>query len=194
MSVEYRMIDYPLVTFIVPTVGRATLRRALSSLLNQTDPYWRCIVEGDGVFPDASGLTDSRIAYYKEPHLAHESDMRNLGIARATTPWVAFLDDDDTVAPEYVEWMWNEEVERDVIIFRQTFPKDDGTTAVFPKDETIVWGNVGISYAVRTALAKECPFKRSRHEDLLQLTALEAGGAEIHWSPHIAYFARDHRA
>jgi hypothetical protein len=191
---DFIMEQTPIVTFIIPTVGRTTLRRALDSLVAQTDPNWCAHVLGDGVAPDIGSLNDPRVRTTKLPHYAHEAPVRNAGILIAKTPWVAFLDDDDTLSPHYVEWMWNEEVERDVIMFRQSFPKDDGSVAIFPKEEEVVWGNVGISYAVRTQLARRFLFKRSLHEDLLQLTALEAAGALFHWSPHVAYYGRDCRA
>ena len=88
--------------------------------------------------------------------------MRNIGIRQARSEWIGFLDDDDTLDSHYVEWLMEVENNSDVVIFRQIFPKEDGTVAVFPAEEEIVWGNVGISYAVRRDWALKVPFKRSR--------------------------------
>lgn len=188
------------VTFIIPTVGRATLSRSLDSLQAQTNPNWSCVVMGDGVDPAlaAPGYDqDERISFNHMNHEHHEATMRNQGVLMSYTAWVAFLDDDDTVHPNYVEW-FKEAVEeddlRDVIMFRQTKAKDNGELVIFPSRPAVVWGNVGISYAVRRELAIRHAFKRSLHEDLLQLVALEANDARIYFSPHIAYFADDERA
>lgn len=188
------------VTFIVPTVGRATLQRAVDSVKAQTLPFWDLYIEGDGVDPyealdfgPSAQTSPGAIHAWKQHHHKHESDMRNIGIRQARSEWVAFLDDDDTLAPQYVEWLLEAADNSDVVIFRQIFPKEDGTVAVFPNEEEIVWGNVGISYAVKRSWALTYPFKRSLHEDLLHLVALEAGGANITFSPHIAYYGRDHR-
>lgn len=185
------------VTFIIPTVGRSTLARSLDSLLAQTNSHWDCVVMGDGVDPAlaAPGYDDDpRIHFEHMAHEHHEATMRNAGVAKALSAWVAWLDDDDTVHPNYVQWL-SEAVEedplRDVVMFRQTKLLDNGEVLVFPSRPAVVWGNVGISYAVRHELALRHPFKRSLHEDLLQLVALEANNARIYFSPHIAYFAED---
>lgn len=183
------------VTFIVPTIGRHSLVRAINSVTGQTDPDWQCFVEGDGVDPrPILGDVRDPIHAWHQKRRYHESDMRNIGIRQARSEWVAFLDDDDTIAPDYVKWLKEESRSYDVVIFRQTHPKSgDKDDTIFPSTPEIVWGNVGISYAVRREWALKFPFKRTRHEDLLQLVALEAGGADIHFSSHIAYYGRDHR-
>lgn len=184
------------VTIIIPTIGRPTLQRAIDSVLMQTNEGWQCYVEGDGVNPrDVIGDPSyGKVLSWKQPHFRHESDMRNIGVTQADTEWVGFLDDDDTLSPNYVKWLKEEAADNDVVIFRQTFLKaGDQEATVFPSRPEIVWGNVGISYAIKREWALKHPFKRSRHEDLLQLVAVEAAGAKIHFSNHIAYYGRDHR-
>lgn len=185
------------VTFVIPTIGRASLRNAVQSVVDQTDPDWRCYIEGDGVdpWPILKGLEGQHdIFAWEQTRHYHESDMRNLGILQARSKWVGFLDDDDTLAPNYVKWLKEEAGDNDVVIFRQTLPKiDDADDTVFPNTPEIIWGNVGIAYAVQRSWALQYPFKRTKHEDLLQLVALEAAGAKIHFSNHIAYYGRDHR-
>ena len=38
-----------LVTFIIPTIGRNTLRNSIKSLLNQTETNWKAIIIFDGI-------------------------------------------------------------------------------------------------------------------------------------------------
>lgn len=187
----------PFVTFIIPTIGRATLIHAVDSIKVQTDSDWQCYVEGDGIDP-RTALGYEKFTYpiltWEQFARKHEADMRNIGIKQANSEWVAFLDDDDTIAPEYVEWLKQEAGKNDVVIFRQTLPLDmQIDDAIIPARPEIIWGNVGISYAIRREWAVKFPFKRSRHEDLLQLVAVEAAGAKIHFSNHIAYYGRNHR-
>lgn len=191
-----------LVTFIIPTVGRQTLLRAVESVRVQTDRDWYCMVLGDGLDPSTM-MYDYRgkggnpdITCHGLPHYRHEATVRNVGLRQVKTEWVAWLDDDDTVDENYVAWL-REDIEAtnpDVVIFRQVLPKPTelGDT-IIPASPEIVWGNVGISYAVKLNWALQFPFKRSKHEDLLQLVALEAAGANIHFSNRLAYYARDKR-
>lgn len=187
------------VTFVIPTIGRATLVDAVQSLQKQTDPDWFCHIEGDGIDPTISLPTsivagEPRVLSWTESRHYHESDMRNLGIARSSSEWIGFLDDDDELASNYVKWLRQESASYDVVIFRQTLPRnEDRDDTVFPSRPEIVWGNVGISYAIRRNWALRFPFKRTKHEDLLQLVAVEAAGAKIHFSNHIAYYGRGHR-
>ena len=52
-----------LITFIVPTINRPTLDNTIQSLLNQTNPNWKCFVLYDGV--DGKEFTDPRIETFK---------------------------------------------------------------------------------------------------------------------------------
>lgn len=188
-----------IVTFITATVGRETLHRAVASVEAQTDRRWRHIVAGDGLRPNVAETNKRTVM--KCDHFRHESMVRNWAISCAITDWVAFLDDDDTISPNYVRWL-SEEIDTvgptgvrpEVVIFRQTLPLDlQLADAVIPAKPEIVWGNVGISYAMRRMLASVFPFKPSKHEDLLQLVAVEAAGSAITFSNHLAYYGRDHK-
>ena len=184
------------VTFITPTVGRDTLQRACDSVDAQHNDGWYHYVIGDGLLPNVTPTSQRSII--EAPHWRHEAKVRNFGIQMTGTPWVAFLDDDDTVDETYVQIL-SEEIEDtpevEVIIFRQTIPTEmqHFGDKVIPSTPEILWGNTGISYACTTAIAMAHPFKRSKHEDLLQLTAFEAAGAKIKFSDHILYYGRDHR-
>lgn len=97
----------PAVSIIIPTKNRAELlRHTLASLSDQSLPDWEALIVDDGSTDDTAPLvarlaaTDPRFRYLpreKEPPGAPAC--RNLGLARARSPFVLFLDSDDLLAP-----------------------------------------------------------------------------------------------
>jgi glycosyltransferase involved in cell wall biosynthesis len=115
------------ITFIVPTIGRATLTETIQSIANQTCGGWKAIIIFDGI-PPTIIIDDPR---FQILHIANKVErppdqtnsagyVRNYGIQFATTEWVGFVDDDDTIRNTYVETFFKEiaEYENDVVIFR----------------------------------------------------------------------------
>lgn len=154
-----------LTTFIIPTIGRGTLWRAINSC-------------GDS--PVLVGHDKDRIG---------EGEIRNRLVKMADTEWVSFLDDDDSVTEDYVDRL-TEEVEKnpgaDVIIFRQySLGKQ-----VLPIVDRIVWGNIGCSYSIRTEVAKEFPFKSEPHEDIRLLERITSSSRRIVFSDYMVYRVR----
>src|SRR3954466_11788570 len=89
-------------TFIIPSCGRDTLQRAIES------------AETAG----GKVLTD-----FDHKHEG-PSVIRNKLIQKAETDWVSFLDDDDTVTPDYVERLTRElemSPDADCVIFKEYF-------------------------------------------------------------------------
>jgi glycosyltransferase involved in cell wall biosynthesis len=92
------------VTVVIPTHNRAELlSRTLRSVLAQEDVELTVLVVDDGSVDDTEAavraLGDPRVALVRHPVARGVSAARNSGIARATTPWIAFVDDDDLWAP-----------------------------------------------------------------------------------------------
>ncbi|MDS2172880.1 glycosyltransferase [Nesterenkonia sp. CL21] len=95
----------PLVTAVIPTVGRPSLREAVRSALRQTVPTMPLVVVDD---LDALAVVQSRLTglEYRLVCTAGRQGAgaaRNLGVQFAETPWVAFLDDDDDWVAEKAE-------------------------------------------------------------------------------------------
>lgn len=164
-------------TFIIPSIDRPTLQRAIDSVSKQA-PY---LVEID------------------KQHIG-ESAIRNGLIKLAETEWVSFLDDDDTVTDDYVQRLKEESEkhpEADVIIFREYFISelmdDDGKK--YPdhfiwQAPLLHWGQVGISFSVKRDIAIEHPFVDEHNEDYHFLRRVEQAGYNIHFSKYLVYRAR----
>jgi len=79
------------------------LRQLLDSLLAQTFTDWRLVVVDDGV-PDRGALAEA-VGQVPNAVVIHQPPRglpaaRNTGIAAGTSPYIAFLDDDDLWEPE----------------------------------------------------------------------------------------------
>lgn len=194
-------------TFVIPTVGRATLATALASLASQTDDDLSAVVVGDGVDVNLNDL-----GFWARGIRGERSGSagltRNQGLAwivarsligSGRPEWVAFLDDDDTVGPQYVRWLRSAAEaapEMDVAIFRM----HDARWGVLPSvlDPKIAQGHVGISFAVRWRwIAGGARFISERdpntpgkavNEDIAFLQELAKNGAKLAVLPQIAYF------
>jgi hypothetical protein len=101
--------DPPALTVVVSTYGRPeTLVCALSSLQRQTDPHWVAHVMGDACDERTEeavrDLRDGRLWYCNLPHrTGDQSGPHSVGAALATTPLLAFLNQDDILLPDHLE-------------------------------------------------------------------------------------------
>jgi glycosyltransferase involved in cell wall biosynthesis len=78
--------------------------------------------------------------------------VRNEGIKLATSEWIAFVDDDDTLSSNYVETFYNEIKEFnniDVIIFRMSYHFDLNHIIPNLYANSIYDGGVGISFVIK---------------------------------------------
>lgn len=182
-----------MITFIIPTIKRPTLNRAIGSLLNQTDPDWKAIVVFDGV--PITRFEDKRITCISIPKtgtLNHAANVRNKGIEMAKTDWVGFLDDDDTISPNYVE-KFKEELkltpDAKCIIFRMYNHLSIPKILPAPEDKNFFEARVGISFALKKDL--NLFFKPSNIEDFRLLEAIRKGRHKMVISPYVTYFIRN---
>jgi len=91
----------PDVTVVVPSFrGGRYLRESVASVQAQTLENWELIVVLDGCDDDLSDIeqSDQRVRVIKQRQRG-VSTARNVGIARAQTDLIAFLDDDDRMLP-----------------------------------------------------------------------------------------------
>jgi len=173
------------ITFIIPSIGRSTLKRTLLSLQNLNIKDWKAIVVFDGVEPQNT-LADERIIYTridKIGTLNHGGNVRNHGIKMSTTTWVGFVDDDDTLTPDYLDEFYNlsNQYDPDVILFRM---KNGNTIIPTIGAQKIVLGDVGISFCM-----KKCDiyFVPSSTEDYFLLKNLNDQNKSIIVSDKVCY-------
>jgi glycosyltransferase involved in cell wall biosynthesis len=140
------------ITFIIPSLNRETLTKSVNSLLNQTNPNWKCIIVYDGV--DGLSFNDERIITIKVNKLGINGDVhgqsglvRNHGIKMVDTEWIGFLDDDDTINPNYVEVLLSNYNKFDFIVWRMGYQNGLILPEITRND--LVFGGVGISISYK---------------------------------------------
>jgi glycosyltransferase involved in cell wall biosynthesis len=95
-------------TIIIPTHNRPLLlRRALQSLIAQTHQNFQVIVVDDSgsyipPFEELAAL-QGRYQYLIRSGIKGPAESRNKGLALLETPYILFLDDDDTFEPSHLE-------------------------------------------------------------------------------------------
>src|ERR1700733_13627935 len=98
----------PIVSVILPTFNRLQyLRPAIESVFSQLFTDWELIVADDGSTQDTRAylrkLADPRVRTIWRPPSGNPSLVRNAAIEAATGQYLAFLDSDDTWAPQKLE-------------------------------------------------------------------------------------------
>jgi hypothetical protein len=192
-------INKKIITFIIPTIGRNTLKKAITSVKNQTQDNWKCIIIFDGVdIPkDITNYvsTDNRFTLLKIDKVGvsnHAARVRNEGLKLVKDGWVGFLDDDDAISPYYVERM-NDHIKTmpniSCIIFRMMYTDNN----VLPREEFIIFreGYLGISFCYDAQLLKKgFYFKPGKCEDFVLLNYIRKFKYKIYVSKLIGYFVR----
>lgn len=146
---------------------RPTLTRAVQSILNQTRPV-ELIVVGDN---QKSGAGPTR----------------NRAMQSVRTEWVGFLDDDDVLFPNYAQEMAEHFNHADLILSR-ILMKGGSHGGYVPdssitKPEELKRGEAGMSFTVKTELARQFPFQNEfeagNGEDWLFISAIRDAGYKV---------------
>lgn len=94
------------VTAVLPTTGRASLARAVSSALNQAGLRCDVLIVADvtssrlaAIRELVADFDEERVSLLSTGGQKGAGEARYLATAAATSPWVAYLDDDDEWAP-----------------------------------------------------------------------------------------------
>jgi glycosyltransferase involved in cell wall biosynthesis len=94
------------ISVVIPLFNKEkTIRRAIHSILAQTVPPTEIIVVNDGSTDNSAGIVSAiESPLLKMVHQTNGgvSTARNIGIALANSPWIAFLDADDFWALDYL--------------------------------------------------------------------------------------------
>lgn len=110
-----------MVSIITPTYNRAyILGTALESVLAQTEPNWELVIVDDGSTDNTKDLVqsyqDNRIRYIYQEN-SGPSSARNNGLEEAKGEWIAYLDSDNELYPEYLETVLLQLVENPEVVF-----------------------------------------------------------------------------
>ena len=210
-------VPKPLVSFVIPsTLTRDALNMTIESLLSQSETNWEAIIGVDTTIstyknPD---LIESRRWHFKQdPRLQWvpidvnstnrgrngngAGDIRNTIIRHhAAADWVAFIDDDDSLSPSYIELLQEGRQlheDMDIFIFRMLL----GAGRIIPPYRhglVAAINNVGISFAVRKDLFERSNssilFTPHQQEDYYFLRNAQELNATIKLSCNVTYFIR----
>jgi glycosyltransferase involved in cell wall biosynthesis len=182
-----------IITFIVPSINRPTLGNTIQSLLNQTNPNWKCFVLYDGV--DGKDFTDPRIETFKLEKLGKKGErhgnaglVRNEGIKMCNTEWIGFLDDDDTIDQNYVKTLFEKYSNFDFVVWRMKTTKGK----IYPDvsiNELLI-NKVGISISFKSTIQDKLFKSNEDHEDFEFVENLEKQTKNFIITPEIYYNIR----
>lgn len=200
-----------MIGFIIPSIGRSSIRYTLESLLKQTHQEWKCWVGFDGKKQnqiDSSILVnDNRINYLyfgekmgdESQHHGNAGQVRNEIIRNVgdDVDWIGFVDDDDTLSKYYVEILELEKTkfDFDCCVFRMRY--DENNDKVIPPfGMNVIRQNfVGISFCINKKFMNDnqISFINDNAEDFNFLKQISDIGGKIHISNHITYNVNGHR-
>lgn len=198
-----------MISFVIPSIGRETIKYSLMSLLNQSMSNWKCVVGFDGISEGDINksilILDDRITYVYFPQkLGQSAHHGNAGLVRNSiieklsddTEWIGFLDDDDTLSKFYIEILELEKTKYkfDCCVFRMRYDKDN--QKVIPPFEInhLQQNYVGISFCVNRKFIEKnnIKFTNDNAEDFKFLKEISDKGGKIHISSHITYNVNGH--
>jgi hypothetical protein len=188
-----------MITFIIPSIARPTIARTFQSLTAQSCPDWLAILVYDGFYLQPS-TNEPRILWtWIYPKLGTgnaAAAVRAKAIPLVRTKWIGFVDDDDSLDPNYVQWLKEAEAkhpEADVFVFRMQEHSQMGR--VLPSLEItdpkeLGLGKVGISFCVRAELMRSVNWGSNWCEDWDLLNAFISSGKSVVLLPHVGYRVR----
>lgn len=182
-----------MVTFVLPTINRESLKRTLFSIIKQSDPNWKCIVIFDGI-PINKIIDDKRLTYLSTekklgeigtPH-SKAGDVRNTVLPLVDTEVTAFVDDDDTLQTNYVSLI-NNDFDVDFVLYQMLLL--GGRIVPGIGYRKITENLTGISFAIRTDFIKKnnLKFQSCQTEDYIFLKNAIDKGAKYRISDNVVY-------
>ena len=191
-----------MINFVVPSLGRKTLKNTLQSLIDQTNPNWKCWVGFDGLsikeIESDILIDDERINYIEiKPKLGIAGHHGNAGKVRNYIidqidndyEWIGFVDDDDSIRPYYIDSLIKEIEENtfDCCVFRMKLNENIIPPMHFKNQ--IIQNFVGISFCVKKEFIDKNNIKFINYnaEDFNYLEQINNSSGEIIISDSITY-------
>lgn len=98
------------VSIVIPVYNvEKYLEECLNSILNQTYTDYELILVDDGSWDRSGDICDSYAEMHDNIHVFHQSNQgqaaaRNLGVEKAKSDWIMFVDSDDVAHPQLLEF------------------------------------------------------------------------------------------
>lgn len=184
-----------LMTVVIRTIGRPTLKNAIESALTE---FGRVIVVADAIDLDFSTLPKDNVVYLKTGWKfdKYGSAAINMGAYACSTPYFCLLDDDDEFAPGAGEYMKNKVFsEPDIDIWIPGLQFNNGLQLCLDSKRGVEMGNVAVP-TYKTKLLFLLPFykglvgQNADYIDCHHLMVLEKLGAKIKWYERLLYLVR----
>jgi len=121
--------DIPLISIIVPVYKvEQYLHRCVDSILSQTYDNFELILIDDGSPDGCPAICDEYTKNDSRVHVIHQvnqglAEVRNVGVKQAHGEYIAFIDSDDFVSPNYIETLYSGVVDYDADISICSFSK-----------------------------------------------------------------------
>ena len=184
----------PWMCFLVPSVGRKALSRALNSIRNQNRDGWRALVvfDGEGKNIPEEFKDDARFTFINAPYTKSAGLTRNYGMRYIQEEWIAFLDDDDHLREDYCQRL-EEEIQRfpevKTVIWRILHQKD---IVPDPNSSDFRIGRVGIAFAIHHTVFENygLSFCNEYAEDFKLLRDIRSRKLPMVISPYVLYTVR----
>ena len=188
-------MDLDYITFIIPSIGRNSLLNTINSLKNQNNNNWKAIIIFDGCknILDENYIND-QISFYEIEKtkcvINQASDVRNYALQFVKSNWIAFLDDDDTISNDYVEYFFKQKniFNFDLFIYRMI----NQDLKIFPSllSKDLIPCDVGISFIAKKDILNKIKFENSHCEDYDFLNLVKKNNYLILISNTIKYFVK----
>ena len=213
-SVETTLADSH-VTFVIPTIGRQSLPRALDSVLNQSVRKWKALVVFHSSIPVLNSYTyppqaEEFLLYSKDTRIRFVTytggirsncagDVRNFALQFVDTDWVAFLDDDDSLSPDYILHLLQEtrlNPTAELVSFRmfdKRIADPNNPRKVLPEENATdaQRDHIGISFAFKQSRSRYDLFEKSTTEDFDFIhNFCYVSGRLCILSPYIVYYVK----
>lgn len=187
-----------MISIITPSIGRETIKRTFDSIDKQSSDDYEHIVVFDGIEPTIDNNGNPKRKIYKSEKLGANRNIngmagkvRNYAFNFCQGDYIGFVDDDDTLSPEFVKTVHEDFKEGyDFIVY--TMREGEGGFYPHPMNRVIAFGNVGISFVFKKELLLkyDLKFENSDGEDFLFLKNMKNLGLKHLISPKVMYLIR----
>ena len=139
--------ENPLVSVIVPVYNvEKYINRAIESIINQTYQNIEILLiddgsqDGSGIICDEWSLKNNMIKTYHRQNLGPAAS-RNFGVKYSQGEWIIFIDSDDWVEPQYIEFLLSKALEYDLDVgmcgYYTEYGGHNSTNSFFIYDEKV---------------------------------------------------------